>query len=110
MGGLPRPRSFQSPTRRTKTPSVRAFERVAPLLSVLLASIRPLKGDQLLEIVNAGRTDDYVGWQQLNEWSVVSVVGGALILFELNQHSSIFISNPSCRRIDIYSPNIVVRL
>ncbi len=46
-----------------KFASILAFEKVLPVLSVMLAALRPLTAKQLFEILNSGKTEDYLTWE-----------------------------------------------
>ncbi|XP_064595070.1 protein TANC2-like isoform X3 [Liolophura sinensis] len=50
-----------------KFPSVRSFEKVCPILTVCLASLYPLKEEEIYEAVNSGKTQRYVTWDDFKE-------------------------------------------
>ena len=50
-----------------KFPSVRAFERVDHILEVCLASLYPLKSEEIYEAVNSGLTERYVSWEDFQQ-------------------------------------------
>jgi hypothetical protein len=55
-----------------KFSTVRAFERIAPVLSVMLASLRPIDLNTMCQTINAGLTDDYIPIDDIRDRSVPS--------------------------------------
>lgn len=50
-----------------KFPTVSAFERAAPILNVMLASLYPLTAKQIFEAVNSGFVDHFITWEEFCE-------------------------------------------
>ncbi|WAR04677.1 TANC2-like protein [Mya arenaria] len=50
-----------------KFPSVRSFEKISPILGVVLASLYPLTGEQIFEAQNSGYTEKYVSHEDFTQ-------------------------------------------
>lgn len=50
-----------------KFPSVRSFEKVAPILSICLASLYPLTGEEIFHALNSGYFERYVSWEDFQQ-------------------------------------------
>ncbi|XP_052255531.1 protein TANC2-like isoform X2 [Dreissena polymorpha] len=48
-------------------PSVRSFEKVSPILGIVLASLYPLNGDEIFDALNSGFTDRYVSKEDFQQ-------------------------------------------
>ena len=46
-----------------KFPGVRSFEKVSPILGVCLATLYPLKKEEMFEAINSGFTQRYISWE-----------------------------------------------
>ena len=46
-----------------KFPGVRSFEKVSPILGVCLATLYPLKKEEIFEAINSGFTQRYISWE-----------------------------------------------
>ncbi|XP_052091022.1 protein TANC2-like [Mytilus californianus] len=49
-----------------KFPSVRSFEKVSPILGVCLATLYPLKKEEIFETINSGYTQRYISWEDFS--------------------------------------------
>lgn len=50
-----------------KFQSIRSFERVSPILNICLAALFPLTAEELYETLNAGRTSDFITWEDFSQ-------------------------------------------
>jgi hypothetical protein len=46
-----------------KFPGIRSFEKVSPILGVCLATLYPLKKEEIFEAINSGFTQRYISWE-----------------------------------------------
>uniref|UniRef100_A0A0N5A5I7 ANK_REP_REGION domain-containing protein n=1 Tax=Parastrongyloides trichosuri TaxID=131310 RepID=A0A0N5A5I7_PARTI len=72
--------------------SEEAFEAVSPILAVIIASLRPLKFDELLQILNSGSDEPYI-----TEDNLTSLLSSMIPLLSRLQNGSVVISHQTFR-------------
>jgi len=69
-----------------KFPSVRSFEKVAPILGVCLASLYPMTAEEIYKALNSGFTEKYVTWDDFQ--SRLGLLSG--LLYQRKDNSFVF--------------------